>query len=115
MPSVTTLASAADSDDSGAAAAVLIILLLWLGVGGGVGYLIGKSKGQAGAGFALGFFLGFIGWIIVAVMEPSQEERTRRQNEMTMSAVAVGQAMSGRQPHFADHCDTESRAHADAE
>jgi hypothetical protein len=43
-------------------------------VGPLVGYLIGKNKGLGGLGAVLGFFLGIIGWIIVAVMKPRNIE-----------------------------------------
>ncbi len=46
------------------------IFLIGLIVGPLVGYLIGKPKNLGGLGAVLGFFLGFIGWIIVAVMKP---------------------------------------------
>ena len=50
------------------------VTVLWIGVwlvlGPLVGYAIGKPKGREGYGLVLGFLLGFIGWIIVAVMEP---------------------------------------------
>jgi len=38
-------------------------------VSGLVGGLIGKNKGMGGLGFVLGAFLGFIGWIIVALLK----------------------------------------------
>ena len=47
--------------------------------------------------FSFLLFLGFIGWIIVAVMEPSQRERTRRQNEVALGFVAAGSAISNAQ------------------
>jgi hypothetical protein len=56
--------------------------VLWAAVGGLVGALIGSSKGYGVAGFFLGFLLGFIGWIIVAVLEPTEEVRQQRQLEM---------------------------------
>jgi hypothetical protein len=36
-----------------------------------IGYLIGKPKNLGGLGAVLGGLLGFIGWIIVAVMKPN--------------------------------------------
>ena len=80
------------SGGSGAALAVFVVL--WFFLGGGVGYAIGNSKGQGTAGFLLGLLLGFIGWIIVAVMEPSDEVRAARNAELA-SAFAVGGTNSG--------------------
>jgi hypothetical protein len=54
---------------------VAIVAIVWALVGGGIGAAIGSSKGRAVAGFWLGLGLGFIGWIIVGVMEPSSEVR----------------------------------------
>jgi hypothetical protein len=59
-------------------------------IGGGIGYLIGQSKGLATVGFCLGALLGFIGWIIVAVMEPSPEERLRRDAELVSLRAEAG-------------------------
>ncbi len=42
------------------------------------GYAIGSNKGRGTEGFWLGFLLGFIGWIIVAVMELSDEIQQQR-------------------------------------
>lgn len=73
------------------------VIAVWLAatvvVGGGVGAAIGSTKGRGGAGFALGMFLGFIGWIIIAVLEPSVEERTRRAHQLA-SAVSAATGMS---------------------
>lgn len=43
----------------------ILILLIAFPV---VGYLIGNSKGRPVLGTLLGFFLGVIGWIIIAVV-----------------------------------------------
>ena len=51
-------------------------------ISGFIGWLIGTGKGQGVAGFWWSFFLGVVGWIIVALLAPSQEvqdERTRHQ------------------------------------
>ncbi len=58
------------------------VLLLWLIfgplVGGGVGYAIGQPKGRPGLGFVLGMFGGVIGWIVIAILEPTPAEQARR-------------------------------------
>ena len=46
------------------------LIVIWLVLGPLVGYLIGRPKGREGYGLLLGLLLGFIGWIIVAVMDP---------------------------------------------
>lgn len=69
---------------------IVLYLFLSIAIGGGIGYLIGQSKGNATAGFWLGALLGFIGWIIVAVMEPSAEERQRRQAELAGAVLEAG-------------------------
>jgi predicted MFS family arabinose efflux permease len=55
--------------------AAMLVLVVGALVCGLVGYLIGKSKGRPGAGFALGFFLGFLGWIITAVVPKTQQRK----------------------------------------
>jgi hypothetical protein len=50
-----------------------MVAILALAIGSTVGWLIGKGKGLGGVGAALGV-LGFIGWIIVAVMKGNQLE-----------------------------------------
>ena len=47
------------------------LILVWVVLGPLIGYAIGKPKGREGYGLLLGLLLGFIGWIIVAVMEPA--------------------------------------------
>jgi len=58
-----------------------IVILLWVVVGGGVGMLIGAQIGRETEGFWFGLLLGFIGWIVVALMGPSDTERAARQAE----------------------------------
>lgn len=69
---------------------VLAVVVVSCGIGGGVGFLIGKGKGRGAMGFWLGALLGFIGWIIVAVMEPTPEDVARRYQA---GAVAYGAHM----------------------
>ncbi|MEP1123434.1 MAG: hypothetical protein ABJH68_06030 [Ilumatobacter sp.] len=45
-----------------------VVFVLFLVIGPIVGYLIGNPKGYGVLGAVLGFFLGFIGWIIMAVI-----------------------------------------------
>lgn len=70
----------------------LFYFFVWFGIGGGIGAAIGSSKGRGGTGFVLGVLLGFIGWIIVAVMEPTVENRLRSSSELL-------QAMQASQPN----------------
>jgi hypothetical protein len=58
----------------------LLLFFIWVAVGGGVGYLIGSSRGRGPLGFWLGFLFGFIGWIIVAVLGSTVEHEVRRQD-----------------------------------
>jgi hypothetical protein len=55
-------------DDGGA---IAFLLLFWIGIGGGIGAAIGSNKGRGGEGFALGIFLGPVGWIIAALLDYS--------------------------------------------
>jgi len=57
-------------------------------IGASVGCAIGAPKGRSVEGLALGLFLGFIGWIIVAGMEPTAEIRQTR-------AAEIAKALSG--------------------
>ena len=72
-------------------ASVFFFFGLQLLVGGGVGYLIGNSKGLGGVGFALGAFLGLIGWIIVALI-PGQAPQSmmRRRLRPSLAPAATG-------------------------
>lgn len=66
-------------DAASASLSVLPVLFLWVGVGGTVGWLIGRDKGRGTFGFWLGAIACVVGWIVVAVMEPSEEVRAQRQ------------------------------------
>ena len=59
----------------------LILIIIVFGINGGIGYLIAKGKGRGKAGFWWSFFLGIIGWIIAACLEPSREVRRERMAE----------------------------------
>jgi hypothetical protein len=48
-------------------------IAMWILVGGGVGYLIGKGKGKGSLGFILGLCLGLLGWIIIAVIPAERQ------------------------------------------
>jgi hypothetical protein len=75
--------------------AVVAILLFWALVGGPVGYAIGSGKGRGTEGFWLGFLLGFIGWIIVAVMSPSEELEAERAATLAAVVKAAAEPSSG--------------------
>jgi uncharacterized membrane protein YeaQ/YmgE (transglycosylase-associated protein family) len=84
-------------------AALVIWVLTWIVLGGFVGYAIGKPKGRSGEGFAFGAVLGVIGWVIVAVLEPTEEVRQRRQAEsIALAATATRIASSAAQPQPED-------------
>ena len=68
----------------------LALLIIVFGINGGVGYLIAKGKGRGTAGFWWGFFLGIIGWIIAAKLEPLAEVQARR---MAMQAQMMREAL----------------------
>lgn len=59
----------------------LIFLLVTGSISGFIGWLIAKGKGRGTAGFWWSFFLGIIGWIIAACLEPSKEVRRERMAE----------------------------------
>jgi hypothetical protein len=57
---------------------VTVVIAGWTIGGAIVGGAIGRGKGHVTTGFWLGFFLGVIGWIVVAVMEPTPEIEAKR-------------------------------------
>lgn len=57
---------------------VLFLFIGWMIFSPLVGFMIGKSRGRPVAGAVLGFFLGWIGWIIAAVIARSPEAEARR-------------------------------------
>ena len=57
---------------------VLFLFVGWMIFSPLVGFMIGKSRGRPVAGAVLGFFLGWIGWIIAAVIARSPEAEARR-------------------------------------
>ena len=61
---------------------VFVVLLVWLAVSGLIGAAIGNTKGRATAGFFLGL-IGFIGWIVAALLPRSPENEARRQLAIT--------------------------------
>src|ERR1017187_1721147 len=48
---------------------VLLVLVAGCLISGAIGAAIGSNKGRGGEGFALGLFLGPIGWIIAALLD----------------------------------------------
>jgi hypothetical protein len=84
--------------DSGSVVAGILVWVLLFLVGGLIGSAIGKSKGRSLAGFWLGGFLWFIGWLIVAVMAPTPEAEAKRTAAVvaaTQSATALGDGTAG--------------------
>lgn len=70
---------------------ILLVFPLWFVVSTIVGFMIGKSRGRSALGAVLGFFLGWVGWIIAAVVPRSAEVEARRN-------AAITQAMGTLQP-----------------
>jgi hypothetical protein len=70
---------------------VVLILALVAPLSGLVGMAIGSERGRGTLGFWLGFFLGAIGWILVAVMQATPEAEVARANRV----AAVMEARSG--------------------
>lgn len=46
---------------------------------GWIGYLIGKGRGRGALGFCLGFLFSAVGWLVVAIIEPTDEIRVERE------------------------------------
>ena len=58
----------------------VFLILFWI-FDAGIGYLIGNRKGRPVLGVTLGFVLGLIGWIILALVKPTHDELVRRERE----------------------------------
>ena len=74
------------------ALAIPFVFFLAIALGCGFGaraILLGKGR-SGGAGFCLGFFLGFIGVIIAAVLQPSPHWEVERMRQQMMMLGAVG-------------------------
>jgi hypothetical protein len=82
----------------------VIVLLFWCGIGGLIGWAIGNGRDRAVEGFWLGFSLGFIGWIIVALMQPSDEVLQRQVAEATVLRAQVEQADAAKQLRRCPYC-----------
>lgn len=74
--------------------AIVVIIFLWAAVGAVVGYIIGSPKGRGADGLVLGLLLGWIGWIIVAVLQPSVEAQARRDVAVAAAAQRLGSTAS---------------------
>jgi hypothetical protein len=63
----------------------LVGMAIWWFVGGLLGFVIGSGKGKGRAGFWLGLLFGPIGWIVVAVAQPT--EAAERERSARISAL----------------------------
>ena len=52
----------------------MVVVGIWIASAIAAG-VVGSAKGRAGAGWALGIFLGIIGLFIIAVLPPKEEEK----------------------------------------
>ena len=75
--------------------AVLGIFIFFAVVSGLIGLAIGSGKGRGAAGFWLGFFLGAIGWIIVAVMQATPEAEAARTKLVNAALHGPGGVAAG--------------------
>jgi hypothetical protein len=64
------------------AGAFILVAVLWVAVWGGAGYLIGRGKGRAVAGFWLGAIFGGVGLIVIAVMAPTPQSAAEYQAQV---------------------------------
>lgn len=97
---------------------LILFFVCWIAIGGGVGALIGSSKGRGPLGFVLGLLLGIIGWIIMAVLSPTPEHAAKGLVPGTTTTVGAYAAMYRECPHCKEqmrrdarlcpHCRTES-------
>ena len=84
-------------------AALVVFLICLVILSGLIGAAIGVGKGRGMTGFWLGLLLGFIGWIIVAVMEPSAEVRLERAEEFLDLAAEFNEPTSRGHAHVPVH------------
>lgn len=70
-------------------AVFVVLVVVWCVLGGVIGRVIGNGKGRSNEGFWWGFFLGWIGWIIVAVMSPSAEAEARHNMQVARATRSM--------------------------
>jgi uncharacterized membrane protein YfcA len=56
-----------------------MIYVIAIIIGAAIGFAIGQHKGRPALGLILGALLGFIGWIIVAVIPPTRAKLVERE------------------------------------
>lgn len=85
-----------------AAGVVLLLgLVFWVVIATLVGGLVGSRKGRGGLGALLGFLLGWIGVLIIAIMKPSQqfeEQKSIAQAKVLREALGGGLATTTAPP-----------------
>jgi hypothetical protein len=80
---------------------VIFVFVIVLAACAFAGYSIGKPKGYAGGGLALGLLLGIIGVIIIACVPTSREAKVREaQRSIEIQAEAARRAGFGQQPGY---------------
>ena len=77
---------------------LFVAFAFWAIVGGLVGLAIGSGKGRKAAGFWFGFFLGFIGWIVVAVMQSTPQAEADRITKVALIQKPVGKEAQSPDP-----------------
>jgi len=76
-----------------------------------VGFGIGDSKGRGAQGALLGIVLGPLGWIVVGLMEPTEEIQRQRTDELA-AAIGLFSGANGTSIRQCPHCAEDIKAAA---